>query len=127
MTERWRQRAWNAAGWAGLGVGVVLAAAGFVALLVTWPIVTGVVTMLAASHGAAWWVPNRGLRADLEAARFRLSTYNGSETHEALAEVGPITGESPGVEPFMADSGYRRPFPAVLREPHPFDAGERID
>lgn len=87
-------------GWLMAGIVTLLAAVAFVAILVAEPVAGGWLFSLAVVGWVCWWVPNRALRAELEAARYRLSTYNGSETHEALAEVGPVTGPSNVVELF---------------------------
>lgn len=95
---------WNALGWIMLVFAILLGAAGYVGLLVRWPLAGGLLT----SHGllalAVWWLTGRNLRAELEAVRQRLATYNASETFEALGEV--VDPEPPE---WMDQSGYRRP------------------
>lgn len=91
---------WTFAGWVAFVVLVGLAAAGFVGLLMWDRTVFLLVVGVVCTNLATWRASTSALRAELEAVRERLSTYNASETHEALAEVGPVTPATGTVELF---------------------------
>jgi hypothetical protein len=103
---------WQLAGWCllAVGVGIVVVSCwlfarwqpGYAALVASWVVV--------ASLSSA--ITGRNLRAELEAARARLDAYNGSSSHEDLADPGvaltpargTVVGDDLDPEPFMADS-----------------------
>lgn len=106
-SDRRRFDLWNTFGWLFIALLIVGAAAGYVALLVSWPVPTGLASSWAAVALSTWWVSGRNLRAELEAVRARLATYNASETHAALAEAKADPDPEPPA--WMDQSGYRRP------------------
>lgn len=81
---------WNIAGWAALAICVVLTAASLVGMFLFIRPAFVLTVVLCAVSGLSWWLPNRALRAELEAARERLVAFNGSESREALAEAKPV-------------------------------------
>lgn len=97
---------YNIIGWTLIGAAFLVLAVLYVLLFGAFPLVIGLLTSHALVALVAVWVSGRNLRAELEAVRERLSAYNGSSTHEDLADVRSGEFEVPG---FMADSGYRPP------------------
>lgn len=98
-------------GWLMAGVVTLFAAVAFVAILVAEPVAGGWLFSLAVVGWVCWWVPNRGLRAELEAVATRKDTAVEAAFDTAF-ELQRVSGEHDEieVEPFMADS-QRPPAP----------------
>lgn len=118
----------NVFGWVMVGGALVVAFVVGVVLAVRWPLPALVVATHSAVALVVWWLTDRGLREQLAGLTERHDAWNRQAKSTDLAEVGPIvppagTDRPIEVEPFMADSGYRRPFPAVFRCDQFDDAG----
>lgn len=104
----------------------------FVCALVTWPVATGVVLSYVAAFALGLLVRDQRRKLLAFSHHFLGEEVEAVHIADNDADVAReralrISGDTPAVDDdldvprFMADSGYRRPFPAVHRDPHPFD------
>jgi hypothetical protein len=84
-------RRWGPGGWAVAACAFIVAVGSYVGLLVWQPVACGLLTTHAGFAFVVSTVRNRNLAAELKAASERLAAFNGSESRDDLAALGPIS------------------------------------